>query len=265
MTQPTPQPQPPPTAPNVALEAAVFALLEASIAALVLAAYTAWLSLVAAAVLAAFSRFGVAPDPSAVWSTVPAWERQVDRLMDGLEEIARKGWDAAAQQLGVDVRFDAGDPIVVDVLQRTRNLMVRTPDEVYRRIVDEVGKVVAAGGDVGEQAAAVRHLLDVTGTENWPSRAQTVAVTEVHRAWNMGAFALAMRQQTLSMQRLFKRWLSRDDAAVRPGHRAADGQTVVVADPFMVSGEALMFPGDPGGSASNVINCRCKPLFLRRL
>jgi uncharacterized protein with gpF-like domain len=261
MTQPLESQIPEEPAPSGALALAAF---EASIAALVLSMYAAWLATVTAAVLAAFHRFGAAPDPTAIWSTVPAWERQVDRLMSGLEQIARAGWQEACQQLGVDVPFDPQDSFVQDQLARTRNLMVRTPDEVYRRIIAELGQAVANGESVEQQAARVRHVLDVTGTENWPARARTVAVTEVHRAYNMGGLAAALHiQQQESGPQLIKIWMSRDDSAVRPAHRLADGQAQFASQPFVVAGEPLMSPGDPSGSPWNVINCRCKQRFVR--
>ena len=63
-----------------------------------------------------------------------------------------------------------------------------------------------------------------------------------------------------------KRWLTSRDARVRRptgsspfDHRSAEGQTVPVDKPFIVSGEPLMFPGDSsrGASIGNVANCRC--------
>lgn len=260
MTQPMEPQIPEEPAPTGALALAAF---EASIAALVLSMYTAWLATVAAAVLAAFHRFGTAPDPTAIWSMVPAWERQVDRLLSALENIARAGWEDATQQLGVDVPFDPADSLLQDQLNRTRNLMVRTPDEVYRIVIRELGIAAERGESVDQQAARVRHVLDVTGTENWPARARTVAVTEVHRAYNMGATAAALRIQQHEQVRLLKRWDSKDDSAVRPAHRRADGQIRPVSQPFIVGGEALMAPGDPSGSPWNVINCRCKQRFTR--
>lgn len=258
MTQPQqPPPQPAPTG------ALALAAAEASIAALVLAMYTAWLATVVAAVLAPFVLFGISPDPSAIWSTVPSWERQVDRLMTALEQIARTGWIDATAQLGIDLPFDPSDPILADQLARTRNLMVRTPDETYRMIIRELGQAVATGEGVQGQAARVRRVLDITGTENWPARAKTVAVTEVHRAYNFGYLAAGLRTQTGLMDRLTKRWDSKDDSAVRPAHSRADGQRRFVGQPFIVGGEALMAPGDPSGSPWNVINCRCKLTFLR--
>lgn len=252
------------TAPQPSTEelvaAASLAALEVAIAALVLRLYSAWLQIVSTAVLAAFRLFGLPPDPTAAWSTVPAWELLVDDLMRSLEKIAKRGWEAAAQQLGAGRPFNAQDPIVADVLSRSRNLMVRTPDEVYRLVIRELGKGAAVGETVAQQAARVAHVLDVTGTENWPARARTVAVTEVHRAWNMGGYALAWRVQTEG-RRLRKTWDAKEDRATRPAHEAADGQTVLLSAPFIVGGEQLMFPVDPGGSPGNVINCRCELKF----
>lgn len=243
---------------------AVLAAAEAAIAAAVLAAYTKFLAQAAAAVLAGFNRFGIVPDPSAIWSVTPIWERFVDDLIGDLARIARAGWIEAGRQLDLEIPFDPEHPMLVAQLQRTRNLMMRTPDEVYRQIISVLGDVTATGGTVKDQAEAVRHVLDVTGTENWPARAKTVAVTEVHRAWNMGAFAFALAaQQQVGL--LTKRWVARDDSRTRPSHDRADGQTVFINQPFIVNMEPLMFPGDPNGSPGNVINCRCKPRFRRVL
>lgn len=258
-------PAPPEDSVGAGTVAAILAAAEAAIAAYMLAAYTKWLASVATAVLGGFLRFGIAPDPTALWSTVPLWERSIDSLMERLTQIARAGWINAVQQLGVDLPWNPDDPILADQLQRTRNLMVRTPDEVYRQVLNELGRAVAAGGTVEDQVRGVRHVLDVTGTENWPARARTVAVTEVHRAWNFGALAASMRiQRSEATVDIMKRWDARDDSRTRPAHDRADGQTVMIYQPFIVDREPLMMPGDPGGRPDNVINCRCKPLFSRR-
>ncbi len=66
-----------------------------------------------------------------------------------------------------------------------------------------------------------------------------------------------------------KQWLTSRDARVRRptpsspfDHQSADGQVVGAREPFTVSGEELMFPGDTskGASISNVVNCRCTVL-----
>lgn len=250
--------------PQVAAVNAVLAAAEGAIITYMIGAYTKWLAQVVTKVLGGFARFGVAPDPGAIWATVPLWEGFVDELMDRLKQLARAGWITTGTQLGIELPWNPDDPMLADSLARTRNLLVRTPDEVYRQILKTLGESVATGDTVEDQVRKVRHVLDVTGTENWPSRARTVAVTEVHRAWNMGALAASMRAQQQLASPLDKRWSARDDTATRPAHNRADGQTVPINQPFIVNMEPLMFPGDPSGSPGNVINCRCKPLFSRR-
>lgn len=235
---------------------------EATVAALVLSLLTAWLAVASAAVLASFLKFGGAPDPTAIWSLIPQWERSVDKLMDALKRIAQTGWEETVRQLGLqDMPFNPNDPILVDQLLRTRNLMVRTPDEVYRTIVSELGVGHDRNETAAQLAARVRNVLDVTGTENWPARAQTVAVTEVHRAFNFGGLAAAHRAQVRDISVLSKTWIHKHDLRVRAAHRIDD--TVPVNQPFIVNGEPLMAPGDPAGSPGNVINCRCKARYRR--
>lgn len=54
-----------------------------------------------------------------------------------------------------------------------------------------------------------------------------------------------------------KRWVTKHDKKVRETHRHAEGQTVALEEPFYVGGFPLMYPGERGGPAGEVINCRC--------
>lgn len=238
---------------------AVLAAAERAITQAVLEAYRTWLAAVRGAVLAPFNRFRLQPDPNGVWAASALWNSRVERFLRDLREVARHGWQDAAGDLGESLPFDHQSAILQDQLQRTRNLMVRTPDEVYRRVIAELAK----GGTIEQQAERVRQLLDITGTENWESRAKTVASTEVWRAYAFGGYAAAQRL-SLRVGGITKRWDSRRDAFVRNGHRAAHGQTRLLSEPFEVMGEQLMVPLDPAGSPSNVINCRCRAEYLRR-
>lgn len=61
-----------------------------------------------------------------------------------------------------------------------------------------------------------------------------------------------------------KVWNSMHDDKVRDAHARADGQEAQLDRPFVVDGEELMYPGDPNGSASNTINCRCWITYEKR-
>ena len=52
-------------------------------------------------------------------------------------------------------------------------------------------------------------------------------------------------------------WVANFDERTRPAHLAASGQEKRPEDSFLVAGEYLRYPGDPNGSAGNIINCRC--------
>lgn len=56
---------------------------------------------------------------------------------------------------------------------------------------------------------------------------------------------------------MVKQWVAVGDDKTREAHLHANGQIVPIDEPFIVDGEELMYPGDPNGSAENIINCRC--------
>ena len=94
------------------------------------------------------------------------------------------------------------------------------------------------------------------------NRAMMIARTETVKFMNLGRF-LAAEKSNFEKDKV---WVSAHDARVRPGkrpgpfdHHDAHIQRTNLYNPFIVSGEKLMFPGDTslGASAGNVIRCRC--------
>jgi len=59
-----------------------------------------------------------------------------------------------------------------------------------------------------------------------------------------------------------------DDDRVRDGDNTDFDHTnvasVPINEPFIVSGEELMYPGDPNASAGNYIRCRCAMTYSTR-
>lgn len=85
------------------------------------------------------------------------------------------------------------------------------------------------------------------------SDATRIARTETHAAANAGGMVGAGASGVVTG----KTWNNVFDTRVRPSHGSAQGQKVKIDDLFTVEGEDLSYPGDPAGSAANVINCRC--------
>ncbi|MFI5990270.1 phage portal protein [Streptomyces sp. NPDC051362] len=53
-------------------------------------------------------------------------------------------------------------------------------------------------------------------------------------------------------------WITRKDDRVRPAHRALQGKTLPVGQPYEIDGAQLRYPGDPFAPIALTINCRCR-------
>jgi len=95
-----------------------------------------------------------------------------------------------------------------------------------------------------------------------------IAQTETHTAMTYGIDE-AVNSTGVEFER---EWSTAGDQRVRPwpgsknrrfNHREADRQKRKQREPFVVSGEKLMTPGDTslGASAGNVVRCRCIVLY----
>jgi uncharacterized protein with gpF-like domain len=115
---------------------------------------------------------------------------------------------------------------------------------------------VAAGEDINRIAARVQDVFAQAST----NRAKTIARTEVISAAN-GSASLAAAQLPADVAAGQEFIATRDDRT-RDDHAEADGQVVAMGEPFIVGGEALLYPGDPAGSPENTISCRCTVAFL---
>ena len=72
----------------------------------------------------------------------------------------------------------------------------------------------------------------------------------------------AMRAASQSNFEMTKEWIAAKDDRTRKDHRLENGQVVDFNDPFIMNdGSQLQYPGDPKGTAAQVINCRCTIAF----
>lgn len=133
------------------------------------------------------------------------------------------------------------------------------------QIIQIVGRGLRDGLTLDEVAATLEAQADGIAVV----RAAVIARTETHSA-SMYASLKSAQRSTIP---LVKEWTSIEDHRTRDfgegdgevdkfSHRIMDGVQVPIDAAFevpMLGGlkEPLMFPGDPAGSAANVINCRC--------
>lgn len=92
-------------------------------------------------------------------------------------------------------------------------------------------------------------------------RGETVARTEAMASLNASQYE-AMRQAidsgAVSRQDVRRVWVATKDKRTRDTHRALDGESVGIDQPFS---NGLQYPGDPAGPVSEIVNCRCTMLM----
>ena len=120
-----------------------------------------------------------------------------------------------------------------------------------------ISKGVEEGKTLSMIATDMEKLIKSRNFYRW--QALRIARTETTAASNYAATV----SSSVSGVLMDKVWVSALDARTRQApdskfdHYHMNQVKVPLEDAFNVSGEKLMFPGDPKGSGGNVINCRC--------
>lgn len=147
----------------------------------------------------------------------------------------------------------------------------RKVQQILETTRKQIMGVIREGQREGLGIEAIAKLMREAIPEFSRVRSRVIARTEAHGS---SQFA-QMRTAQQSTRPLVKMWNSVEDTRTRSfieddqyDHRVMDEQRVALEQPFMVptilgGSEPLMYPGDPNGSAGNVINCRCSVTFRR--
>lgn len=160
----------------------------------------------------------------------------------------------------VEVKADVPDtPIATETI--ARYISIYSGDkikQITQTTLDDVQRVISQGLDAGLTERELASQIRAYAITKSLSRAQTIARTETHQA---SSFVTDQMVQASGVE--FEReWVASKGERTRRAHREADGQRVGMNEPFSVGGELLMYPGDPDGSAKNVINCRCQAVYV---
>ena len=121
----------------------------------------------------------------------------------------------------------------------------------------DVLAAISTGFDEGEGTAAIAdRIQDVTDLSGF--RAELIARTETHAAANYASVESVRTAEDKLGVKMLKTWMPTIDGRTRPEHAAMSGSPAIPMDQmFLVGGEEMDRPGDPSGSAENVIGCRC--------
>ena len=122
-------------------------------------------------------------------------------------------------------------------------------EEINKTTYTELAKTIADSIEAEDTRVDLIKRIEGSFTNMSKTRAFTIARTEVHSATTYGSFN-GYKQAQIPI----KIWVSVMDSATRPSHQLLDGEERPIDIPFS---NGLLYPGDPKGSASEIINCRC--------
>lgn len=176
-----------------------------------------------------------------------AWAGDVQRAAKSALVHERKDYDDNIAQWvrAYMAQFTARK--VTGISNTTREQILRS---IRLGIADELGT-----------AQIARLIQQRSGVEFGRFRAATIARTETNSVAN-GATRAGI--DALGIQAT-KRWVPASDARTRATHRAMSSHPVIALDEKFTVGDSVMDrPGDPAGSAAEVINCRCALAYRTR-
>lgn len=121
-------------------------------------------------------------------------------------------------------------------------------DLLKRKITAQISRGVATGMSYSQMAQQLAGYTK-TGYNN----AVRITRTEGHRIQQKSTMdaCYAARERGADV---VKQWDATMDANTRESHQMVDGEVRALDEKFS---NGLMYPGDPSGSAAEVINCRC--------
>ena len=194
------------------------------------------------------------------------------KIEDGKVRVINEIYFRKASELGISQVFNeviglTGDKLNEAVEAAKHSTWLRgkllTSTQKITGINSTTQKLVASqlqqGLEAGEGLPGLAGRIKDTLGGNL-ARAQSIARTSTAGAVGSG------RHEGMKDAHVDKKgWLSSHDLKVRDAHKTADKKYADGIDvnlPFNVDGENLMFPGDPSGSAGNIINCRCVEIAI---
>jgi len=177
------------------------------------------------------------------------WEVWEQFYQESISEYVDEVSGEFASRFGLDFSITSADPLVRDILEkRAQRFAKRVNDTTWKQLKETLWE----GYKEGEGIDQLRERVEKVFTDAKRNRAATIARTELYSVMNETTVE-TMKKNGIEQ----KEWLTAGDERTREWHAMVDGQRVPINEPFLVMGEYLQYPGDPVGSAENVISCRC--------
>lgn len=203
----------------------------------------------AALLYAAMQKKDVGDDVGDIFNRQSENKELIEAVDAFVKQMIAASGQAAIDTVGVNTQFNVDNPKVQVMIDKFQNRIKSINDTTW----DEIKGVLQQAYDDGWTLSDIEKELRSRYSQFGKSRAEMIARTETNGIVNKAS--LEGYRETGVVEK--KEWIATQDSVTRDAHAEADGQIVGLDEYFIVGGELLQCPGDPNGSAENVIQCRC--------
>lgn len=190
---------------------------------------------------------------------------EFDTISEYLSKCYEEGFVGSLysiQKQGVPVVFPVDQRQVVEAVQLDSKIseglytrLGKDVKELKKTISSEITRGISTAMSYSEIARNVNNASQIG-----LNRAKRIARTEGGRIQNKAAMDTMRKARAIGAD-VVKRWSAALDARTRDSHARIDGEVKEVEEKFS---NGLMYPKDPSGGASEVVNCRCKVQEIAR-
>ncbi|QRG65257.1 phage minor head protein [Brevibacillus choshinensis] len=178
-------------------------------------------------------------------------------VYDAFMPLFHLAGESEAIGINTDVTWEQENKAAAKFAKRLKQLVPAMSDTSADHMLRSFQRATEVGKTPAERATLVKEVSkQAAAGEEGPftmTRAVTISRTLSTAAANGGK--LEGWKQTGLVKK--KRWRAANNKRTRNDHKEANGQEVDIDKPFKVGGERLMHPGDPAGSAKQIVHCRC--------
>lgn len=184
-------------------------------------------------------------------------EKFEQAVYDAFMPLFHLAGESEAIGINPDTKWEQENKAAAKFAKKLKRLVPAMNDTSANHMIRSFKRAIEAGKTPAERAVLVKEVSKQAASgEEGPftmTRAVTVSRTISTAAANGGKLE-GWKQSGIVKK---KRWRAANNQRTRKDHKAANGQEVDIDKPFRVGGEKLMHPGDPAGSANQIVNCRC--------
>lgn len=206
----------------------------------------------------------LAVDADELWKVIVAvqagdffQEKFEQAVYDAFMPLFQLAGESEAIRINSKAKWEQENKAAAKFAKKLKKLVPAMNSTSADHMLRSFKKAIETGKTPAERATLVKEVSkQAANGEEGPftmTRAVTVSRTLSTAAANGGKLE-GWKQSGLVKK---KRWRAANNKRTRKDHKEVNGDEVDIDKPFIVGGEKLMHPGDPSGSAKQIVNCRC--------